>query len=253
MRRIVSLIGTVASVIAVLLVTGCGRSGAPSTAATSTASARTAAGHTTSSRGSATSTTTATTANTTHAAAPRSRTQPNPGSLPQTPQLPSPHTAVFHAQMRDFWRAVVTGSVAAGMPAFFPEGAYAQVKTLADPRGDWVARLVHGYALDIGAAHRLLGAQPGAAQLLGVRVPMAFAHWVPPGSCYNGVGYWEVPNSRVVYRVGGAERSFGIASLISWRGVWYVVHLGAILRAGDVPAVDDPASGPGVSAPSSTC
>jgi hypothetical protein len=76
---------------------------------------------------------------------------------------------------------------------------------------------------------------------------------VPPGVCYNSVGYYEMPNARVVYRAHGQVRSFGIASLISWRGVWYVVHFGAILRSADVGEVDDPASGPGVSTYSGTC
>ena len=92
--------------------------------------------------------------------------------------------------MTAFWRGVATGSVTAAMPAFFPEAAYAQIKTLPDPRGDWMIRLVLDYRLDVGAAHRLVG--PGA-QLVGVDVPTAYAHWVPAGSCYNNDGYWEVP------------------------------------------------------------
>jgi hypothetical protein len=76
---------------------------------------------------------------------------------------------------------------------------------------------------------------------------------VPPGVCYNDVGYYEVPNARVVYLEGGQVRSFGIASMISWRGRWYVVHLGAVLRNADVGVVDEPASGRGTSAYSSTC
>ena len=76
----------------------------------------------------------------------------------------------------------------------------------------------------------------------------------PPGACYNRVGYYEVPNSRLVYREGDdEERSFGIASMISWRGVWYVVHLGAVTRRVTEGVVDDPSEGVGESAPSSTC
>jgi hypothetical protein len=153
--------------------------------------------------------------------------------------------------MRDFWGAVVADSVQTGMPAFFPQSAYAQLKTLGNPRGDWVIRLVLDYRLDIGAAHRLLGAKPTAAQLVAVRVPMEFAHWVPAGSCYNDIGYWEVPNTRVVYRQGGVERSFGIASMISWRGYWYVVHMGSVTGGGGT--VDDPETGKGTPAASSTC
>ena len=71
--------------------------------------------------------------------------------------------------------------------------------------------------------------------------------------CYNDIGYWEVPNARVVYRQGGRVRSFGIASMISWRGEWYVVHLGVVLRSGSEGVVDEAAAGPGTSAYSGTC
>jgi hypothetical protein len=56
-----------------------------------------------------------------------------------------------------------------------------------------------------------------------------------------------------VYREDGQVRSFGIASMISWRGVWYVVHLGAILRASDSGTVDDASVGAGTSLYSGTC
>jgi hypothetical protein len=97
----------------------------------------------------------------------------------------------------------------------------------------------------------LLGSHPAGSRLLRVVVPAGYAHWVDPGACYNSVGYYEVPNARVVYRQDGTVRSFGVASMISWRGVWYVVHLGAIVGPSGV--VDDPSSGQGSSVPSSTC
>lgn len=153
--------------------------------------------------------------------------------------------------MQALWRAVVTDSMSAGLPAFFPVDAYAQVKAIPDPRADFAARLLGDYQLDLDAAHRLLGADPGSAEYVRVIVPAA--HWVPPGACYNQIGYYEVPNSRLVYRQGGVERSIGIASMISWRGVWFVVHLGAVVRSVAAGVVDDPALGVGVSVPSSTC
>ena len=176
-----------------------------------------------------------------------------PGSMPQTRALPHAHSAVFGAEIDALWRAVRAGSVRLGLPAFFPDAAYAQVKAIANPHADWVDRLVSEYALDIGAAHALLGAHARSATLVAVHVATAYAHWVPPGACFNRVGYFEVPNARLLYRVGGRLHSFGIASMISWRGVWYVVHLGAVVRAGPGGIVDDPSSGPGVSTPSSTC
>jgi hypothetical protein len=127
------------------------------------------------------------------------------------------------------------------------------VKAIADPRADYANRLVHEFSLDIAATRGLLAAGAGSAQLVGVEVPSGYAHWVSPGACSNSVGYYEVPNARVTYREGGQTSSFGIASMISWRGVWYVVHLGAVTRASDAGVVDDPSSGSGSSAPSSTC
>ncbi len=167
--------------------------------------------------------------------------------------MPSAGTPQFDAEMAALWDGVVSGSVGPAMPAFFPEAAYVQVKTVDNPAADYQDRLVAEYAADISAAHAALGADPAGATLVGVEVPAGLVHWVTPGTCANDIGYYEVPNARVVYRQGGAVRSFGIASLISWRGEWYVVHLGAVLRSGSGGVVDDPANGAGVSAPYLTC
>lgn len=155
--------------------------------------------------------------------------------------------------MQDLWTGVRDDSVHAALPAFFPERAYDQVKAIGDPSADWLYRLVEDYRLDIDAAHALLGAGAASAQFLRVDVTGSFAHWVPQGVCENAVGYYEVPNSRVIYGEDGQVRSFGIASMISWRGVWYVVHLGAVDRSSATGVVDDPETGPGVPADSGTC
>jgi hypothetical protein len=231
-------------VIVLACLCGCGAGApAPSARASGTGTATTAGTNT---------------ATTTTTAGPRPhhhhhRARPNPGALPQTEQLPSAHTATFHAEMRALWSAIRTGSPNAGLPAFFPEAAYAQVKAIADPAADWQDRLVADYTLDLGAAHALLGADARHARLIDVEVPAAYAHWVPPNVCYNSVGYYEVPNSRVVYDEAGETRSLGIASMISWRGVWYVIHLGAVLRDAAAGVVDDPSAGAGTPVPSSTC
>jgi hypothetical protein len=175
------------------------------------------------------------------------------GSLPQTADLPSTGTPQFNAEMAALWNGIVTNSVTAAMPAFFPEGAYLQLKTIGGAQSDFENRLVGDYSLDIGAAHAILGDAAAQAQLVGVNVPASYAHWVTPGVCDNDVGYFEVPNSRVVYQVNGQAQSFGIASMISWRGQWYVVHLGAVLPPGGQGVVDDPETGSGTSAASSTC
>lgn len=178
---------------------------------------------------------------------------PSAGSLPQTDVLPSAGTRGFQSEMADLWRGIQSDATRAALPAFFPVDAYVQLKALGDARGDWRNRLVADFSLDIAAAHRLLGAGAAADRLVTVLVPQGFAHWVGPGVCANSIGYYEVPNARVVYRGRGGPASFGIASMISWRGVWYVVHLGAVLRASAAGFVDDPSPGTGTSAYSSTC
>jgi len=194
------------------------------------------------------------------AARPRPRRSPSviavpppPAYLHQTMALPSAHTRVFGAEMTDLWVAVVAGRPAFAMDAFFPLGAYRQVKAIADPTADWHDRLVADFRLDVAAAHQLLGPDARKAALVRVIVPSAQASWIVPGVCSNGVGYWHVAGARVVYRAGGQLQSFGIASLISWRGRWYVVHFGAVLRNTAVGVVDQPSLGAGTPGPPGGC
>jgi hypothetical protein len=181
------------------------------------------------------------------------RASPSPGSLPQTNAYPSAGSAQFKAQMALLWAGLVRGSAGPAMGAFLPKGAYLQLKAIAAAGSDWTNRLVQDYSLDIAAAHGLLGRGAPGARLLGVEVQSSYGHWIAPGVCENSVGYFEMPNARVLYSQGGQVHSFGIASMISWRGVWYVVHLGAVLRPADEGVVDEPASGAGESAYSGTC
>ncbi len=155
--------------------------------------------------------------------------------------------------MAALWQGVASGASDAARPAFFPESAYLQLKTIGNPASDYTNRLLANFAADLGAAHALLEQQAGMASLVAVNVPEQYGHWIPPGVCDNSVGYYEVANARVVYQVDGQVRSFGIASLISWRGEWYVVHLGAILRSTSQGIVEDPEAGPGTSPDSTTC
>jgi hypothetical protein len=155
--------------------------------------------------------------------------------------------------MTDLWAAVVTGKPKFAIQAFFPLAAYQQVKAIADPTADWHDRLVGDFLLDIGAAHRFLGHRARHARLIRVIVPSAQASWINPGVCYNSVGYWHVAGARVLYRQNGILRSIGIASLISWRGRWYVVHFGTVLRAAAVGVVDQPATGAGTPGPPGGC
>jgi len=177
---------------------------------------------------------------------------PGAGRLPQTTVQPRAYGPAFHALVTDLWLAVKTGDPSDARPAFFPVDAYKQVKAIYDPAADWRSRLWLEFTLDVRAAHDLLRPNAKAASLIAVVVPSADAAWVSPGVCYNRVGYWHVAGPRVVYRLHGQVRSFGIASLISWRGVWYVVHFGGVVRSA-VGMVDSPTIGPGTPGPPGGC
>jgi hypothetical protein len=57
---------------------------------------------------------------------------PGAGAEPQTRTLPSTDSVAFRHAMTDLWLAVTTGNSRLGLPAFFPLGAYQQLK--APPR-----------------------------------------------------------------------------------------------------------------------
>jgi hypothetical protein len=155
--------------------------------------------------------------------------------------------------MTDLWVALVSGRPRPGVQAFFPLTAYQQVKAIADPAADWRSRLLADFRLDVAAAHHFLRRTRGRPRLVRVIVPTAQAAWNDPGVCDNSVGYWHVAGPRMVYRQNGRVRSIGIASLISWRGRWYVVHLGAVLRNTPAGVVDQPQDGPGTPGPPGGC
>ncbi len=177
----------------------------------------------------------------------------SPGALAQTHAYPSGKSAQFKSMMASLWSGIVHDSLSQALAAFFPKDAYIQLKAIVSAGSDWTDRLVNDYGLDVAAAHALLGRGGASARLIRVAVRSGYGHWIEPGVCYNSIGYYEMPNARIVYRDSGEVRSFGIASMISWRGVWYVVHLGAILRPTVSGVVDEPASGAGNSAYSGTC
>jgi hypothetical protein len=150
----------------------------------------------------------------------------DPGALEQTRDKPRSDTAAFQARAAALFRGIVDDDPKAAMPFFFPVTAYAQVKAVANPRGDWKHRLVAAYERDIHALHEHLGSKAADAKLLRVDVPER-AKWVEPDEEYNRIGYYRVYATRLVYTTGqsGREHTIEISSLISWRGEWYVVHL----------------------------
>ena len=204
--------------------------------------------------GSTTTTTTAPTTTTT-TIAPTTTTTTDPGSLPQTSAEPPSDDASLMSRLQPLWGAIQTNSLSLGETVFFPESAYLQLKTgiLPNPASDYQSRLVAFYNLDLAAYNQALGAQPSKVTLTAVAANPSYASWIAPGTCENTIGYWHLPNIRLVYSSSGTTSSFGVASLISWRGVWYVVHLGPNPRPSNVGTVDQPSSGPGTPGPPGGC
>lgn len=151
----------------------------------------------------------------------------DPATLPQTDEKPVAVGDRFEAMARALWDAVVSDDPAQGMPAFFPVAAYTQIKAVKDPAADWRNRLVAEFGTDVHALHRQLGAAAATATFVGLDVPDA-AVWVTPGQEHNSGPYWRVYGSTLHYSVDGVEHTLAVSSLISWRGQWYVVHVGAI-------------------------
>lgn len=172
--------------------------------------------------------------------APSTSPSVDPGTLPQTKVLPTSTDPRFLSGVNALWQGIVDDNPQEAMPFFFPESAYLQVKAISNPAADYKNRLIGFYTLDIHAAHRLLGADAKSAKLVGVTVPAGQAQWILPGGEQNKLSYYRVYGSRLTYTVGGRTRSFGLFSLISWRGTWYVVHLGPNPRPKPVGTVYQP-------------
>jgi hypothetical protein len=150
------------------------------------------------------------------------------GALPQTDERPTASGATFDAGVHALWEAIRQDNPELGLPFFFPQRAYLQVKAISDPAGDYQSRLIANFDDDVHTLHAQLGANASDAQFVGITVPDAQAVLVPPGDEYNKLSYWRVYGTTMQYTVDGQSGSFPVSSLISWRGEWYVVHLGAI-------------------------
>jgi hypothetical protein len=164
--------------------------------------------------------------------------------LPQTDAKPSSGPPLA-ARMRILWSAITRGSPSAAAPVFFPERAYRQVKAIWNPGGDYRYRIWAIFTRDVAAYRRVLGGRAAAARLTGIVAATSAAGWVPPGVCENAVGYWHLPGTRLVYVIGRTRYSVGVDSMISWRGAWYVIHLGPNTTPGSPGTVDDPQAGSG--------
>jgi hypothetical protein len=146
--------------------------------------------------------------------------------LPQTKDRPRQDSQRWLAAGPLLFQAILRDDPALARELFFPKVAYAQVKAIADPSRDWSSRLMRAFERGIHQYHRELG--PGAVMCRFSRLELeeARARWVDPGREVNRLGYYRLLRSRLVYiDAGGKERVFGLRSLISWRGEWYIVHL----------------------------
>jgi hypothetical protein len=170
----------------------------------------------------------ATTSSSTSTSTSTTTTTIDPQTLPQTNDRPAPSSPELDARAQALWRAIVADDPGQAAPFFFPLGAYVQVKAIQDPPSDWEQRLVGAYERDIHAAHAQLGDGAATATFTGLTVPDAAAQWVDPGQEYNKIGYWRVYGAKLGYSANGAPGAFTIASMISWRGQWYVVHFARI-------------------------
>ncbi len=177
----------------------------------------------------------------------------SPGSLPQTNVEP-PFGAALTKQMTLLASAFPHRSTTIAAKVFFPEAAYVTMKTgeIPNPSGDWHDRLFEFFVLDIGAYHNRLFSR-ATTKFIRVEANPHFAQWIPPGVCENRIGYWHEPNVRLIFRHNKTLVSVLVASLISWRGVWYVVHLGPNPRLLNVGTVDGYQVGAGVPGPGGGC
>ena len=162
--------------------------------------------------------------------------------------------AAFTTQMNDVWNAISANSTDQALKNFFPSAAYVQMKqgVLPNPTADFSSRLLAFFKLDLSAYHQLV-MSGGPSKFTGIRVNPSQISWISPGLCENKIGYWHLGPVRIVYEQSGVVKSFAIASLISWNGVWKIIHLGPNPRAKNIGTVASPAKGPGTPGPGGGC
>ena len=176
-------------------------------------------------------------------------------AAPRPPQNVEPSVgASLTVRMTALFHAISLDSLAEGEQLFFPESAYASMKTsmIPNPASDYSRRLVSFFQLDLATYHASMFSH-ATTSFLSVNANPADAQWIKPGWCENSIGYWHLPRIRLVYRQNGVVRSVAVASLISWHGAWYVVHLGPNPRPRNVGTLDAPSLGRGVAGPAGGC
>lgn len=148
-------------------------------------------------------------------------------ALPQTEERPKTDTLAFQRRVERLVEAIIKDQPELAHPSFFPVIAYEQVKAIDKPARDWEVRLVRAFDRDIHEYHQKLGADAADAEFLGLDVPESAARWMKPGSEGNRLGYFRVLRSQLKFKLKSSqELALVVTSMISWRGEWYVVHLG---------------------------
>jgi len=157
-------------------------------------------------------------------------------------------------QMSAVWTEILSDSFNEALGNFFPSPAYNQMKkgVLSNPSADYSSRLLAFFKLDFSAYHQLV-VTGGPSTFLGIRVNPSQVSWIQVGACENKIGYWHLGPVRVVYEQAGIVKSFAIASLISWNGVWKIIHLGPNPRLHNIGTVDSPLKGAGSPGPGGGC
>ncbi len=192
------------------------------------------------------------TSSTTQATLAPTTTTTDPGELPQTNQKPSLSSKSLALRMQELYTGIASDSITTALGSYLTLDSYRQIKGLSNNSFDYANRLLQHFALDVEAAHALFASQ-GQTTYVGFRADASYANWVLPNTCYNKLGYWHLPGVRLLYKVGGITRSIGVISLISYRGEYYVVHLGAISRPSNIGYIDSPAIGVGTLGPPGGC
>jgi len=164
---------------------------------------------------------------TTTTAPPTTTTTVDPGTLPQTDEKPTGTGTEFDARMKVLADAIINNSPDSALSTFFPVAAYKQTKKNTDPAADWNNRLIKAFREDVATANKKLGPNAKSAVFTGAKVPDT-AVWIKPGVEYNVGPYWRVFKTQMNFTVDGKNVQIPIESMISWRGQWYVVHLGTI-------------------------
>lgn len=179
----------------------------------------------------------------------------DPGTLAWNSARPSAATAPgtpLYATAEALFNAIVAGSTAQADRVFFPQRAFFKLKAFYDPNVYYLSDLLSGFNLDVAAYRRYLLAS-GTPRFVGALDQASAVTWISPGGCFNKLGYWHIGGVRIEYAYATRLFSVAIFSMISWRGVWYVVHLGAFTHPTNTGAVGAPEPGPGYPWPAGGC